>query len=411
MAFGTGPDVSQENGIPLPWGSPPKRPARPLTSPGAGGAIGLGAGSSQGVITVERGGTLTASGENDLSGASCCGVTGNPTLVSHGTIDVTSGRLFTQGVVIDQAGRVSAAAGAVLDADSPTTLGNATSYTGAGELLLDLSANPSTLAGTLSLGKGFHLDLGPRACLDGTGTITGKGSFDFTGGELTAALTIAPGAFMHATGPAGKELNDLACGTADGTVTNNGKILLDQGTLSLGASGTITTGKGAVFAVAPGATVTTDSCCGPKKLLFNHGTLDVTAPPSGVASGTPAALRYAPLDNSGTISVAHGQKLVLTGAPTTFEAGTAVTGAGGTTVIQAPVSATGTVTVGQHATLDLDQNGSVDGIASVAGFSPPLGKPFEVLRYASRSGKFGKLSGSPAYTVSYHGTGMDVVFR
>jgi hypothetical protein len=114
-----------------------------------------------------------------------------------------------------------------LDADSPTTLGTATSYTGAGELLLDLSANPSTLAGTLSLGKGFHLDLGPQACLDGTGTITGKGSFDFTGGELTAALTIAPGAFMHVTGSAGKELNDLACGTADGAVTNNGKILLD----------------------------------------------------------------------------------------------------------------------------------------------------------------------------------------
>jgi hypothetical protein len=327
--------------------------------------------------------------------------------------------------------------------------------------------------------------------------------------------------------------------------------------------------------------------------VFNHGTLDVTAPPSGVASGTPAALHYAPLDNSGTISVAHGQKLVLTGAPTTFEAGTAVTGAGGTTVIQAPVSATGTVTVGQNATLDLDQNGSVDGIASVAGpgtlrwtggtvsgtlgvagtvgvkisgavrhavvnrpdgkasvlathgpvsvapgtakaadsvqigngdqwvsagtltlgknagigapsccgptpgldntgamtvatgdgtdemttgllndgtltlasgvlaltagsyrqgtsgtlgvtfagtapgtgfgqldapgvavtlagrlltataggFKPPLGKPFEVLRYASRSGKFRKLSGSPAYTAHYHGTGMDVVFR
>jgi hypothetical protein len=559
---------------------------------GAEGEIGLGAGIEQGVIDVERGGTLTATGENDLIGASCCGGTGNPTLVNDGTIDLTSGRVLTEGVVLDQAGRVRAAAGAVLDADSPTTLGNATSYTGPGELLLDLSASPDTLGGTLSLGKGFQLNLGPQACLDGTGTITGKGSFDFTGGELTAALTIAPGAFMHVTGPAGKDLNDLSCGTAAGTITNDGKILVGQGALSLGASGTITTGKGATFAVAPGATVTTDSCCGPKKLLFTRGTLQVTAPPPGVASGTPAELEYAPLDNSGAISVASGQKLVITGAPTTFATGTSVTGAGGTTVIQAPVTASGTLTIGPKAALDLDQNGSVDGTASIAGpgtlrwtggsvsgqvgvastvpvsisgavqhsvanrpdgktsvlttdgpvsiapgtakipdsvqvgngdqwvsagtltlpknasigapsccgptpglkntgtmtvatgggqdgmttgllndgtlslasgtlamtagsyqqdgsgtlgvtfagtspgtgfgqlnvsgvvtlagrlllgtsggFSPPHGKPFEVLRYASRSGRFGKLSGSPAYTVTYHATGMDVVFR
>jgi hypothetical protein len=560
---------------------------------GAGGFVELGSGTpSQGIIRVEHGGKLTAAGPNELLGASCCSGTGVPTLVNDGTIDVTSGRLFTDGVVLDQAGRVSAAAGAVLDTDSPTTLGNATSYTGAGELLLDLGANPSTLDGTLSLGKGFDLDLGPQACLDGTGTITGKGSFDFTGGELAAALTLAPGASMDVTGSGGQDLNDLSCGTADGTITNNGKILVDQATLSLGASGTITTNKGATFAIAPGATVTTDTCCGPKKLLFNHGTLDVTAPPSGVASGTPATLDYAPLDNSGPVSIARGQKLVLTGAPTLFATGTSLTGTNSTTVIQAPVSAGATLTLGPRTTFDLDQNGSLDGVTSVGGsgtlrwtggevsgtvgvastigvkisgavqhavvnrpdgkasvltthgavsvapgtakaadsvqvgpgdqwvsagtlalgkdagigapsccgptagldntgtmtvstgggqdematgllnngtlqlasgvlamtagtyqqgtagtlgvtfagtspgtgfgqldvsgavtlagrllvatsggFSPPHGKPFEVLRYGSRSGKFGKLSGSPAYTVDYHGTGLDVVFH
>ena len=45
------------------------------------------------------------------------------------------------------------------------------------------------------------------------------------------------------------------------------------------------------------------------------------------------------------------------------------------------------------------------------GFSPPHGKPFEVLRYAARNGKFGKLSGRPAYPAHYLGTGVDVVFR
>jgi hypothetical protein len=50
-------------------------------------------------------------------------------------------------------------------------------------------------------------------------------------------------------------------------------------------------------------------------------------------------------------------------------------------------------------------------IGTSGGFTPPKNEPFEVLGYDSRSGKFGKLSGSPAYTVSYHATSMDVVFR
>jgi hypothetical protein len=45
------------------------------------------------------------------------------------------------------------------------------------------------------------------------------------------------------------------------------------------------------------------------------------------------------------------------------------------------------------------------------GFTPPKGTPFEVLRYASRSGKFGALSGTPPYSVAYHATGMDVLFH
>jgi fibronectin-binding autotransporter adhesin len=333
----------------------------------SGGEIWLGAGIGQGVIDVMPGGTLTATGENDLVGASCCGSTGNPTLTNNGTIDVTSGRLLTDGVEFDQLGQVQAAAGALLDADAPTQLGDATSYTGGGEMLLDLAASPTTLGGTLALGAGFHLDLGPQACLQGTGTITGEGSFDFTGGYLAAALTIAPGALMHVTGAGTKDLRDFSCGTADGVITNNGKILVGQGTLSLGAAGTITTGTGATFAVAPGATVTTDTCCGTKKLLINHGTLAVTAPPSGVASGTPATIGPAPLDNTGTISVAKSQKLVLNDAPATFATGTSLIGAGGTTVVQEPVTASGTVTVGTGAALDLDQGGSLDGIVSFAG--------------------------------------------
>ncbi len=332
-----------------------------------GGSLGLGAGIGQGLIQVQPGGTLTANGENDLSGASCCGGTANPTVTNDGTIDITSGRIFTQGVVLNQLGAVQVAAGALLDSDSPTQLGASSSYSGAGQLLLDTAAVPDTIAGTLSLGTGFQLNLGPQACLEGTGTIDGPGTFEFTGGNLAAALTIAKGALMHVTGPSGKEMSTESCGTADGTVVNHGKILVDQGTLSFGASGMITNDKGANFSIAPGATLTTDSCCGTKKLLINHGTLQVTAPPPGVASGTPAAIEPVPLDNTGTISVASGQELLLNGAPASFGSGTSLAGSGGTTLIQEPVTASGTVTAGPGATMDLDQNGSVDGIFSLAG--------------------------------------------
>ena len=204
--------------------------------------------------------------------------------------------------------------------------------------------------------------------MDGTGTITGAGSFDFTGGNLAATLTIAPGALMHVTGASGKDLAAYSCGTHDGRITNNGKILVDQkGALSLGQAGTITTGSAGTFAIAPGATVTTDSCCGTKKLLVNNGTLQVTAPPTGVKSGTPATLFDAPLASTGTISVANSQKLVINGGPTSFATGTSVTGAGGTTIIRAPATTGTTLTLGSGATLDLGQNGSVDGVTNFAG--------------------------------------------
>jgi hypothetical protein len=45
------------------------------------------------------------------------------------------------------------------------------------------------------------------------------------------------------------------------------------------------------------------------------------------------------------------------------------------------------------------------------GSTPPTGTPFAVHRYASRSGKFGTLSGGPADTVQYHATEADVVFH
>ncbi len=248
---------------------------------GSGGSINLSGGVSQGIIDVMPGGTLTATGTNNLFD-SCCGA-GVPTLENNGTIDVTSGQLFTQGVDLDQAGHLSVAAGALLDADAPTTLENSSTYTGGGEMLLDLSAVPTTLGGTISLGKGFHLNLGPQACMDGTGTITGKGSFDYTGGNLASGI-----------------------------------IAQTAGSFQQGAPGTL----GVTFA------------------------------------GTSPGTGFGQWASTGAVELA-GKLLIGTSG----------------------------------------------------GFKPPKSKPFAVLSYTSRSGKFATLSGSPAYTVGYHATSMDVTFR
>jgi hypothetical protein len=334
---------------------------------GDGGELALGASVGQGTIDVQRGGELVAVGQNSVDGLSCCSGSDVPTVRNLGAIDVTTGRLTIGGALFYQLGQLDVASHALLDADGPTTLGNRSGYTGSGRMLLDLAATPTTLAGTLSLGKGFDLDLGPQACLQGSGTITGPGSFDFTGGYIAAALTIDRGAFMHVTGPDGKDLRDFGCGTTDGTIVNKGKILVDQGALSLGAAGTISTDAGATFAIAPGATVTTDSCCGTKKLLVSNGVLQVTSPPKGVRSGSPATLNFVPLAASGTINVADGQELLISGAPTSFATGAAITGTGGKTVIEAPLSVGKLLSIGSKSELDLAENGSLAGAVSIAG--------------------------------------------
>ncbi len=92
----------------------------------------------------------------------------------------------------------------------------------------------------------------------------------------------------------------------------------------------------------------------------------MTAPPAGVASGTPAQISPVPMQNTGTIDVASGQQLLLSNGPATLTGGT-LEGSGGSVDLQAPVSAAGTITLGSGFTLELDSTGSLDGTFSLAG--------------------------------------------
>jgi hypothetical protein len=332
---------------------------------GSPGSLFLGGLSSRGVVDVASGATLTSTGTDTVE-AGCCGAQ-NGTLINGGTVDVTDGTLALSGAEFQQSNAVVVGSGALLDDDAPLTLGSGSSYSGAGRMLLDANADPAMLQGNISLGSGFQLELGPQACMDGTSTISGAGTLDFTGGNLAANLTIAKGTTMHVTGPAGKDMSTLSCGTTNGHVINDGTIVDDQGNFSFGGSGTLTNQAGATFSLAPGATMSSDSCCNNTKLLFtNAGTLNVPAPPSGVASGTPAAITALPVTNTGTINVASGQQLLLSQSPGTLRGGT-YEGPNGTILVQDGLTASGTLTLDPSLTFDLDTNGSLDGVFSAAG--------------------------------------------
>lgn len=364
------------------------------TAGGIAGKLGIGAGSGRGVIDIQRTGSLTATGYNVIAGVSCCGGTNTPTLLNSGQIRVASGQLIVTAVVVDQSARLNVASHSLFDVGSPVTLGGGSSYTGAGRMLLDLGSFPSTIAGTLNLGRGFSLELGPQACLDGAGTITGPGAFVFTGGNLPARLTIAKGALMHVTGPGSKDLSTFACGTAAGDITDSGRMVVDQGSLSLGGTGSITTTKGGVLAIAPGVTISSG------KLLSNAGTIQLASPAAHVRPGTPVTIMV-PLTNAGTVAVGQGLIKVESSYKQQRGGKLAITIAGRT-----PGTGFGQLIVNEGATLA----GTLQ-LTVGRGFTPRRGQSFNFLKYASRAGRFSTLAGLPRYTVSYGRAGANAIYH
>jgi hypothetical protein len=108
------------------------------------------------------------------------------------------------------------------------------------------------------------------------------------------------------------------------------------------------------------------------------------------------------LDNTGTLKLASGTLAIDVGSFQQAASGTlAVTFAG---------TSRGT----GFGRLDVSDKATLAGkllIGTSGGFTPPKGTPFEVLGYASHTGKFGTLGGTPPYSVAYHATGMDVLFH
>jgi len=181
-------------------------------------------------------------------------------------------------------------------------------------------------------------------------------------------------------------------------LTTNGPVTVAAGTAKAADSIDVDNGEQWVNAgtltLPKHASVGAFSCCGPTPGLKNTGTMTVAT------GGSKDSLTTGVL-NDGTINLASGILAQTAGSFQQTASGTLAVTFSGTSPGTGFGQLTTTGAVALAGTLQIGTSG---------GFTPPGGTPFGVLRYGSRTGKFATLAGSPAYTVAYHATALDVVF-
>jgi len=313
-------------------------------------------------------GILTSSGTNAIQYLACCV---NPaTIVNDGTMQISGGDLTVHAVEVEQNGTLETAAGAdLVDDGAPATAADGASYSGAGRWLVE-DVGALTLAGTQTLGSGFHLALGDGqtgATLGGTATLTGPGGVDWIGGTIQGHLTIAHGTTLSASGTTnnnGKRFLSGSTSAGASTLTNHGSISFADGAgMMTGYVAKLTNSSDGRISLAPGTTFSTLGCCvNPNKVINAGGQLVV---PSGSSTDPVLLDGVAYEDTAGTASIHAGDTLQLNEAPSSLT-GTSVSG-GGTLGIAAPTSVSGTDTIGSGSTLALSTGGSLDGTATVGG--------------------------------------------
>ncbi len=398
---------------------------------------------------VTNNGTLTLSPGATMQAGACC-VTPDEFL-NTGTVSMsTAGTATVTGMGFDDQGAVSAGKGSLLDVTAGVgEFGPGAGISGGGTLQFDLGAH-QTLATGVSVAAGSTLTLAGNAELFGPGTLVGGGKFSWTGGTIDGSLDVAKTIHTTISGTATKTLTSPSSTptalTLHGatSVAGSGEVEL-TGTTTLSNLGTLT--------MKTGTTVGAGGCCVSPENFSNGGTLIVAA---GTGTATTSFLQFS---NSGTVKVNSGTLAINSlgykqTAGSTQLAGGSITAAQQMSISKGTLSGFGTITgsVLNGGTVAPSTTGgvlkitgayqqtssgtlssvitgttpgtkfgqlSVGGTATLAGtlkvstgngFVPSHGESFSVLLYHTRSGTFGTLSGSPAYTVSYTATAANVVY-
>jgi hypothetical protein len=372
---------------------------------------------------------------------------------STGTLAVpasTSGAATMQFIDFRDQGTVSVGAGSLLHViEGPVQLASGDSVSGGGTLEFDGNA-PVALASNVTIASGTTVQLNGGATFGGTGSLVGSGRFAWTGGAVQGNLSV------------GKNVSTAISGTHTKTVSSpNGKpiTLTLNGATALTGAGELELGTAATLAnegtltLSGGTTIGAGTCCSTPDHLLNSGTLLVAAKKST------ASISLLQFVNSGTVKITSGTLSV--GTLSYHQTGGTTTLAGGSLSAAQPVNISGGLLTGFgtiHGSVDnggtvqpsttggkltitgsytQSKNGElatvltgttpgtkfgqlvVKGAAKLAGtlsvttgggFKPKKGQSFVVLTCRSRSGKFAKHTGKPAYRVSYAAKSVKAIY-
>ncbi len=417
----------------------------PTTVEGAGPVEAFAADiSSSGAFTIRTGATI--------EGSTCCV---NPDeFLSTGTLTVpgSAGKANVEFMNFNDQGDIVVGAGStLLDTSGPGSFGPGVILSGGGTVNFDLGAT-ITLGSSMQIQTGTTLTLAgsPSSTFFGPGSFTGAGNFAWTGGTISGNLDVASTITTTISGTAAKELTSPT--TTPTALTLHGVTSL-AGTGELELFGTTTLSNLGTMTLKTGTTVGASVCCAAPDTFSNGGTLNVAA-----GTGT-ATVTNMQLSNSGTVKVNGGTLAINTlgykqTAGSTQLAGGSVTAQKQMNISKGTLSGFGTITgsVLSGGTVAPSTTGgvlkitgaynqqsagtlssvitgttpgtkfgqlSVGGKATLAGtlkvntgngFVPGHGQSFSVLLYHTRSGMFGTLSGTPAYSVSYTATAANVVY-
>jgi hypothetical protein len=412
--------------------------------------------SGPGVLSIEdagpavtNNGTLTVAPGALVEGSVCCV---NPDVfANNGTVAMSAaGTGNLADMEFNDKGTVAVGPGSLLDiTGGPGGFGAAAKVSGGGTLQFDQGAS-MTLATGVSIGAGSTLTLTGNTQFFGPGTFAGTGKFSWSGGTIDGGLSVGPGIHTTVSGTATKTLTSPT--SAPTALTLRGVTsLTDAGELEL--AGTTTLSNVGTMTMNTGTTVGGGVCCVAPDKFVNAGTLVVAA---GTGTATTTNMQFS---NSGTVKVNSGALAINTlgykqAAGSTQLAGGSVTAAKQMNIAGGTLSGHGTITgsVLNGGTVAPSTTGgvlkitggynqkstgtltsvitgttpgtkfgqlSVGGTATLAGtlkvntgngFVPGHGQAFSVLLYHTRSGMFGTLSGTPAYTVKYAATAANVVY-
>ncbi|HNK18159.1 MAG TPA: CARDB domain-containing protein, partial [Piscinibacter sp.] len=379
-----------------------------------GGYINFGAnGGGSNTLVNAAGATLNlnSSSSDPLTYYSGTAIINNAGTLNH---TVSGAHSISNGIIFNNTGAVNVTAGALSINGSGSDTGT---YS------VDAGANCNFGGGTRTISAASTVTISATGAVQITGgttsvngTVTGTGSFNVAGGTLAG------------TGVIGSNMT-LSNGTVGGTGTltttgksvvsggvnfSGGKTWLNQGTLTVSGSGYIYFGYASggtnTLVNAAGATLNLNSSYSDPlayytgtAILANAGTLNQSASGSHSISGSigfnntgtvnvaAGTLVYGSnLSNQGSVSIAPGARMNVSGAFSNGASATVRVGLGNATTI-------GVLAVSGTASLNGTLNVYLGG-----GYVPTPGDIFNVITYASRSGAFGSLLGeSPDAQVTF----------